>query len=46
MKEWLGAVVTGKIIDYDSATNKFSLPKEKAQSLSREKSVYNFAASI
>ena len=46
VKEWLGAMVTGRIIDYDSATNKFSLPKEKAQYLTREKSVYNFAASM
>ena len=46
VKEWLGAMVTGKIVDYDSATNKFSLPKEKAQYLTREKSIYNFAASM
>src|ERR687886_610987 len=46
VKEWLGAMVTGRIIDYDSATNKFSLSKEKAQYLTREKSVYNFAASM
>jgi SAM-dependent methyltransferase len=39
-------MVTGRIIDYDSAANKFSLPKEKAQYLTREKSVYNFAASM
>jgi hypothetical protein len=38
MKEWLGAMVTGRIIDYDSAANKFSLSKEKAQYL--EKKVY------
>ena len=46
VKEWLRAMVTGMIIDYDSATNKFSLPKEKAQYLAREKSVYNYAASM
>jgi methylase of polypeptide subunit release factors len=46
VKEWLGAMVTGKIVDYDSSTNKFSLPKEKAQYLTREKSLYNFAASM
>jgi hypothetical protein len=44
VKEWLGAMVTGRIIDYDSATNKFSLSKEKAQYLTREKSVYNFCS--
>ena len=46
VKEWLGAMVTGKIVDYDSSTNKFSLPKEKAQYLARETSTYNFAASM
>jgi methylase of polypeptide subunit release factors len=46
VKEWLGAMVTDKIVDYDSSTNKFSLPKEKAQYLTREKSLYNFAASM
>ena len=46
VKEWLGAMVTGKIVDYDSAANKFSLSKEKAQYLTREKSIYNFAASM
>jgi hypothetical protein len=46
VKEWLGAMVTGKIVDYDSAANKFSLSKEKAQYLIREKSIYNFAASM
>jgi 2-polyprenyl-3-methyl-5-hydroxy-6-metoxy-1,4-benzoquinol methylase len=46
VKEWLGAMVTGRIVDYDSTNNKFSLSKEKAQYLTREKSVYNFAASM
>ena len=46
VKKWLGAMVTGRIVDYDSSTNKFSLSKEKAQYLTREKSIYNFAASM
>ncbi|HET7344712.1 MAG TPA: class I SAM-dependent methyltransferase [Nitrososphaeraceae archaeon] len=46
VKEWLGAMVTGRIIDYNSSANKFSLSKEKAQYLTREKCVYNFAASM
>jgi ubiquinone/menaquinone biosynthesis C-methylase UbiE len=46
VKEWLGAMVTGRIVDYDSTNNKFSLSKEKAQYLTREKGVYNFAASM
>jgi 2-polyprenyl-3-methyl-5-hydroxy-6-metoxy-1,4-benzoquinol methylase len=46
VKEWLGAMVTGKIIDYDSENNTFTLAKEKAQYLTREDSIYNFAASM
>jgi 2-polyprenyl-3-methyl-5-hydroxy-6-metoxy-1,4-benzoquinol methylase len=46
VKEWLGAMVTGKIIDYDSEDNTFTLAKEKAQYLTREDSIYNFAASM
>jgi methyltransferase family protein/winged helix-turn-helix protein len=46
VKEWLGAMVTGRIVDYDAAANKFSLTKEKAQYLARETSTYNFAASM
>src|ERR671926_269578 len=46
VKEWLGAMATGRIVDYDSSTNKFSLSKEKAQYLTRENSIYNFAASM
>lgn len=40
------AMVTGKIIEYDSFTNKFRLSKEKAQYLTRENNIYNFSASI
>jgi hypothetical protein len=39
-------MVTGRIVDYDSTNDKFSLSKEKAQYLTREKGVYNFAASM
>ena len=46
VKEWLGAMVTGRIIDYDSRSNKFSLSKEKAQYLTGENGLYNFAASM
>ena len=46
VKEWLGAMVTGKIIDYDSENDTFTLAKEKAQYLTREDSIYNFAASM
>jgi hypothetical protein len=44
--EWLGAMVTGKIIDFDAEHNTFTLTKEKAQYLTREDNTYNFAASM
>ena len=46
IKEWLGAMVTGKIVEYDAFTNKFWLSKEKAQYLTRENNIYNFSASM
>ena len=30
VREWLGALVTAKIIDYDSQSNLYSISKEKA----------------
>ncbi len=46
VREWLGAMVAGKIVDFDSENNTFALPKEKARYLTREDSTYNFAASM
>jgi 2-polyprenyl-3-methyl-5-hydroxy-6-metoxy-1,4-benzoquinol methylase len=46
VKEWLGAMVTGKIINYDPIKKSFHLSKEKAQYLTRKDSVYNFSASM
>ncbi len=46
VKEWLGAMVTGKIIDYDSSNSTFNLQKEKAQFLTRKDNQYNFSASM
>lgn len=46
VKEWLGTMVTGKIVDYDPSNNTFFLAKEKAQFLTREDNQYNFAASM
>jgi 2-polyprenyl-3-methyl-5-hydroxy-6-metoxy-1,4-benzoquinol methylase len=45
VREWLGAMVTSKIIDYDPQTNLFSLSKNKAEFLTRNGS-YNFASSM
>jgi 2-polyprenyl-3-methyl-5-hydroxy-6-metoxy-1,4-benzoquinol methylase len=35
VREWLGAMVTGRVVDLDSSTNKFSLPREHAAALTR-----------
>ena len=35
IREWLGAMVTGKIVDFNSSTGKYSLPPEHAASLTR-----------
>ena len=45
VREWLGAMVTSKIIDYDPQANLFSLSKNKAEFLTRSGS-YNFASSM
>lgn len=42
VREWLGALVTAKIIDYDPQTNLYSLSKEKANFLTRDGS-FNMA---
>jgi 2-polyprenyl-3-methyl-5-hydroxy-6-metoxy-1,4-benzoquinol methylase len=35
VREWLGAMVTGRVVDLDPSTNKFSLPPEHAAALTR-----------
>lgn len=45
VREWLGALVTAKIIDYNPQSNLYSMSKEKADLLTRDGS-YNFAASM
>ena len=45
VREWLGAMVTGKIVDYDHLNKTYSLSEEKAKLLSRDGS-YNFASSM
>jgi SAM-dependent methyltransferase len=35
VREWLGAMVTGSIVDVDAATNRFSLPPEHSAFLTR-----------
>ena len=45
VREWLGGLVTSKIIDYQPEFQKYSLTKEKAQFLTRH-SNYNFTSSM
>jgi 2-polyprenyl-3-methyl-5-hydroxy-6-metoxy-1,4-benzoquinol methylase len=43
IREWLGAMVTGKIVEYDSSTKKYRLPPEHAASLTRAAGPGNLA---
>ena len=45
VREWLGGLVTSKIIDYQAKSQTYSLPEEKAKFLTREGS-YNYASSM
>lgn len=44
VREWLGAMVTGHIVDYNPDTNCYHLPPEHAQHLTRAASPNNAAA--
>jgi 2-polyprenyl-3-methyl-5-hydroxy-6-metoxy-1,4-benzoquinol methylase len=43
VREWLGAMVTGRIIDYDAANETYRLPAEHARWLTRRVSPENLA---
>lgn len=43
VREWLGAMVTGGVVEYDAATKRYSLPPEHAASLSRAAGADNMA---
>jgi 2-polyprenyl-3-methyl-5-hydroxy-6-metoxy-1,4-benzoquinol methylase len=43
VREWLGAMVTGRIVEYDSATDTYVLPAEHAASLTRAATPNNLA---
>ena len=45
VREWLGAMVTGKIVDYDPSNKTYSLSEEKAKLLCNGDS-YNYASSM
>jgi len=44
VREWLGAMVVGRIIDYDAQAGTYSLPEEHAAALTRAASPNNMAA--
>jgi len=44
VREWLGAMVTGGIVDFDAALHAYALPAEHAASLTREARPNNVAA--
>lgn len=44
VREWLGAMVCGKIVDYDPATQTYTLPAEHAAFLTRAASPNNLGA--
>src|SRR5918993_4671245 len=46
VREWLAAMVVGKIVNYDSTNNLYFLPKGKADFLTLQTKIYNFAASM
>lgn len=43
VREWLGAMVTGRIVDYESATRTYSLGAERAAFLTRSAGLDNIA---
>ncbi|MHC4491580.1 MAG: class I SAM-dependent methyltransferase [Planctomycetota bacterium] len=44
VREWLGAMLTGRIVEHDPATQRFSLPAEHAAALTRAAAPNNVAA--
>jgi ubiquinone/menaquinone biosynthesis C-methylase UbiE len=43
VREWLGAMVTGGVVDFDPASNRYSLPAEHAAFLTRAAAADNMA---
>jgi SAM-dependent methyltransferase len=43
VREWLGAMVTGKIVEYNPATSKYRLPPEHAAFLTKDAGIDNMA---
>lgn len=43
VREWLGAMVTGRLVDYDPAAHAYTLPAERAAFLTRAAGIDNIA---
>jgi ubiquinone/menaquinone biosynthesis C-methylase UbiE len=43
VREWLGGMVTGKIVDYESQTGRYSLPASRAAFLTKDAGIDNLA---
>jgi SAM-dependent methyltransferase len=43
VREWLGAMVTGRIVDYDPTTKTYALPAERAAFITRSAGIDNLA---
>ncbi len=43
MREWLGSMVTGKIVEYDSSNGAYKLPAEHAAAITRAAGINNLA---
>src|SRR5438093_4264752 len=43
VREWLGAMVTGRIVDYDAATKSYTLPPERSIFITRAAGIDNLA---
>lgn len=46
VREWLGAMVTGRVVNYDAETGSYQLPAEHAAFLTRAAIPNNFAATM
>ena len=46
VREWLGAMVTGRIVDYDPADKTYRLPPEHAASITRTAGPKNLASML
>lgn len=46
VREWLGAMVTGRVVNYDAETQTYKLPEEHAAFLTRKAAPNNFAVGM